>query len=146
MTFSIRPLHLATDLHDIHRLTQQLGYPSPIEKIELRWQRIHQDPTYQTLVIALDDKIVGYAGLIQQYTWEFDDGYFRIQAFVIDEAYRGQGLGKQLIYAIQDLAKMRGLKRILVNSGNRVERYPAHAFYKNLGFDAYSIGFTQYLD
>ncbi|WP_375293550.1 GNAT family N-acetyltransferase, partial [Escherichia coli] len=40
---------------------------------------------------------MGYAGLIQEYTWEFDGGYLRIQAFVVDQAHRGQGVGKSFI-------------------------------------------------
>lgn len=145
MPFLIRPLNLNTDLHTIHDLTSQLGYPTSIENIQQRWQRIHKDPNYQTLVLTKNHGVIGYVGFIQEYTWEFDDGYFRIQAFVIDENYRGQGLGQKLIQAIQDLATQRGLKRILVNSGNRPARYPAHAFYKSLGFEDYSIGFCQYL-
>ena len=146
MRFHIRPLLLDQDLHDIHQLTTQLGYPTTLDNIQKRWQLLHQRAGYETLVITDGTRVLGYAGLIEQYTWEFDDGYFRIQAFVIDEAYRGQGLGKQLIQAIQELAKQRGLKRILVNSGNRAERHSAHAFYKHCGFDEYSLGFTKYLN
>lgn len=67
----------------------------------------------------------------------------RIQSFVVDQAHRGQGVGKRLIAAIEELAKQRLLKLIQVNSGNREERLTAHAFYKNLGFDAYSIDFSE---
>ncbi|ANF82222.1 GNAT family N-acetyltransferase [Acinetobacter sp. NCu2D-2] len=146
MSFIIRPLNLDTDLLEIHQLTTQLGYPTSIANIKNRLQRIHQHDHYQTLVIEAQHKVVGYAGYIEQYTWEFDEGYFRIQALVINDQYRGQGLGKALIQAIQNLAQQRGLKRLLVNSGNRPERYPAHAFYKNLGFEEYSLGFTKYLN
>ncbi|ATO19864.1 GNAT family N-acetyltransferase [Acinetobacter sp. LoGeW2-3] len=146
MTFLIRPLQLEQDLYAIHDLTAQLGYPTTLENIQQRWQNIHQDPNYQTLVVEHEQRVIGYAGLIQEYSWEFDEGYLRIQAFVVDEAYRGQGVGKRLIAAIEDLAKQRGLKLIQVNSGNREERLSAHAFYQSLGFDAYSIGFRKYLN
>lgn len=145
MQTSIRPLQLNTDLNDIHRLTQQLGYEIELERIQKHWQLIHLDPNYQTLVIESNAQVIGYAGLIKQYSWEFEDGFFRIQAFVIDEQYRGLGLGKTLMQAIEKMAIEQGLKRILLNSGNRPERYAAHAFYKNLGFEAYSLGFTKYL-
>ena len=145
MSLNIRPLCLDTDLDDVHALTSQLGYPIPLHQFQQHWQCIHQHAGYLTLVIELNQRVVGYAGLIEQYTWEFTDGYFRIQAFVIDSAYRGQGLGKQLIQAIERLAQQRGLKRLFVNSGNRAERYPAHAFYHSLGFEPYSLGFSKYL-
>ncbi len=146
MTFHIRPLALEQDLNNIHQLTAQLGYPSTLENIQQRWQQIHQNPHYHTLVIDHDATVIGYAGFIEQYSWEFDGGFLRIQAFVIHEDYRGQGLGKKLMDAVEQQARQHGFKRIMLNSGNRIERYPAHAFYQRLGFDAYSLGFSKLLN
>ncbi|QXR20201.1 GNAT family N-acetyltransferase [Acinetobacter variabilis] len=146
MTYHIGQLNLEKDLHDVHQLTIQLGYPSTLEKIKQRWEYLHQDSHYQTLVIKQDSHVIGYAGFIQEYTWEFDGGYLRIQAFVIDQAHRGKGIGKQLMAAIEQIAKEQGFKMIQLNSGNREERYPAHTFYQGLGFDSYSIGFRKHLE
>lgn len=145
MQVYIRPLQLNTDLKDIHRLTQQLGYKMSLERIQAHWQLLHLDSQYQTLVIESEMRVIGYAGLIKQYSWEFEDGFFRVQAFIIDEQYRGIGLGRMLMQTIEKMALKQGLKRILLNSGDRPERYAAHAFYKNLGFEAYSLGLTKYL-
>ena len=141
----IRPLQLDTDLQDIHRLSQQLGYQIELERIQKHWKLIHLDPHDQTLAIESYAQVIGYAGLIKQYSWEFEEGFFRIQAFVIDEQYRSLGLGRTLMQAIEKIAIEQGLKRILLNSGNRPERYPVYAFYKNSGFKSYSLGFTKYL-
>ncbi|WP_180052292.1 MULTISPECIES: GNAT family N-acetyltransferase [unclassified Acinetobacter] len=146
MTYLIRQLDLEKDLYDVHQLTIQLGYPSTLKNIKQRWERIHQDSHYQTLVIEQDSHVIGYAGFIQEYTWEFDGGYLRIQVFVIDQAYRGKGIGKQLMAAIEQIAKEQVFKMIQLNSGNREERYPAHTFYQGLGFDSYSIGFRKHLE
>ncbi|WP_334133692.1 GNAT family N-acetyltransferase [Acinetobacter schindleri] len=94
MNFLIRPLQLKQDLHAIHALTTQLGYPTTVENIQQRWQHIHQDANYLMLVVEHEQQVIGYADLIQQYTWEFDGGYLRIQAFVVNQAHRGQGVGK----------------------------------------------------
>ena len=145
MTYHIGQLDLEKDLHDVHQLTIQLGYPSTLEKIKQRWEHLHQNSNYQTLVIEQNSHVIGYAGFIQEYTWEFDGGYLRIQAFVVNQAHRGQGVGKSFIATIEELAKQRDLKLIQVNSGNREERLTAHAFYQNLSFDAYSIGFRKYM-
>ena len=142
----IRPLHLPKDLLDIHQLTLQLGYEIPLERLQQHWQLIHLDQHYQTLVMTADDRVIGYAGFIQQYSWEFEERFIRIQAFVIDDRYRGQGLGRRFMQAIEQNARRQGLKRILLNSGNRPERHAAHAFYQNLGFETYSLGFTKYLN
>ena len=146
MTYLIRQLDLEKDLHDVYQLTIQLGYPSTLENIEQRWEYLHQDSHYQTLIIEQDLHMIGYADFIQEYTWEFDGGYLRIQAFVIDQAHRGKGIGKQLMAAIEQIAKEQGFKMIQLNSGNREERHPAHAFYQGLGFDTYSIGFRKHLE
>lgn len=87
-------MQLEQDLHAIHALTTQLGYSTTVENIQQRWQRIHQDANDLTLVVEHEQQVIGYAGLIQEYTWEFDGGYLRIQAFVVDQAHRGQGGGK----------------------------------------------------
>ncbi|WP_312316856.1 GNAT family N-acetyltransferase [Acinetobacter variabilis] len=129
MTYLIRTLDLEKDLHDVYQLTIQLGYPSTLKNIKQRWERIHQDSHYQTLVIEQDSHVIGYAGFIQEYTWEFDEG-----------------IGKQLMAAIEQIAKEQGFKMIQLNSGNREERHPAHAFYQGLGFDTYSIGFRKHLE
>ncbi|MFV5590363.1 GNAT family N-acetyltransferase [Acinetobacter variabilis] len=146
MTYLIRQLDLERDLHDVHQLTIQLGYLSTLEKIKQRWEYLHQDSHYQTLIIEQDLHVIGYVGCIQEYTWEFDGGYLRIQAFVIDQAHLGKGKGKQLMSAIEQIAKEQGFKMIQLNSGNREERHPAHAFYQGLGFDTYSIGFRKHLE
>ncbi|HAB42121.1 MAG TPA: GNAT family N-acetyltransferase [Acinetobacter sp.] len=146
MTYHIGQLDLEKDLHDVHQLTIQLGYPSALEKIKQRWEYLHQDGHYQTLVVKQDSHVIGYAGFIQEYTWEFDGGYLRIQAFVIEQAHRGKGIGKQLMAAIEQISKEQGFKMIQLNSGNREERYPAHTFYQGLGFDSYSIGFRNHLE
>ncbi len=146
MTYLIRQLDLEKDLHDVHQLTIQLGYSSTLKNIKQRWEHLHQNSHYQTLVIEQDSHVIGYADFIQEYTWEFDGGYLRIQAFVIDQDHRGKRVGKQLMAAIEQIAKEQGFKMIQVNSGNREERYPAHAFYQGLGFDSYSIGFRKLLE
>jgi len=146
MTYLIRQLDLEKDLHDVHQLTIQLGYPSTLKSIKQRWEHLHQNSNYQTLVIEQDSHVIGYTGFIQEYTWEFDGGYLKIQAFVIDQAHRGKGVGKQLMAAIEQIAKEQGFKMIQLNSRNREERYPAHAFYQGLGFDSYSIGFRKLLE
>ena len=38
MTYLIRQLDLERDLHDVHQLTIQLGYPSTLENIKQRWE------------------------------------------------------------------------------------------------------------
>ena len=68
MTYLLRPLDLEDDLQDVHQLTTQLGYPSTPENFKQRWERIHKDSNYKTLVVEQNSHVIGYAGFIQEYT------------------------------------------------------------------------------
>ncbi|WP_180170009.1 hypothetical protein [Acinetobacter sp. YH12027] len=73
MNPQIRPSQLQENLINIHQLTLQLGYEIPLERLQQHWQLTHLNKYYQTLVIAANDRVIGYAGFIQQYSWEFEE-------------------------------------------------------------------------
>jgi ribosomal protein S18 acetylase RimI-like enzyme len=50
----------------------------------------------------------------------------------VDPSARGQGIGRLLTRHVVDLARERGLVRVVMNSGPRM--LPAHALYTSLGF------------
>ena len=141
----IRPLNIEHDYIALTALTQQLGYAMQALTFKERLELIHQDQKYSTWVAEYDQKIVGYVGLIEQYTWQFDSEILVIQAFVIDEKYRGQGLGKFLLKEIENIALNKNITSIRLNSGNRPERFAAHEFYKKQGYSIYSLGFKKVL-
>lgn len=141
----MRPVDSSHDLNILTELTTQLGYPIAAEKLKQRIEILQQDPKYTTLVAVYQNKIIGYAGLIQQFTWQDDGEILVIQAFVIDEKYRGKGFGKLLMQEIETIALNKNIMRITLNSGNRPERLDAHAFYKKQGFEVTSLGFKKIL-
>lgn len=142
----IRPAHLDHDLDALTELTTQLGYPIKPEHLKDRIETLQQDPKYTTWVAEYENQIVGYVGLIEQFTWQFDGEILVIQAFVIDETYRGKGLGKLFLQEIEKIAFNKNITSITLNSGNRPERLDAHEFYKKVGFQVTSLGFKKYLE
>lgn len=145
MTLKFRCVNLENDLVALTELTRQLGYPIEAEHLKDRIETIEQDPKYTTWVAEYENQIVGYVGLIQQFTWQYEGEILLIQAFVIDEKYRGQGLGKRFIQEIEKIALNKHIKTLLLNSGNRPERLDAHAFYQKIGFEITSLGFKKML-
>lgn len=142
---NIRPAHLTDDLEALSHLTTQLGYPNPPEQLKQRIETLQQDPKYTTWIAEYQNQIIGYVGLIEQFTWQFDGVVLVIQAFVIDETYRGKGLGKLFLQEIEKIAFNKNITSITLNSGNRPERFDAHEFYKKIGFQVTSLGFKKIL-
>jgi GNAT superfamily N-acetyltransferase len=65
-----------------------------------------------------------------------------IEYVVVDEKYRGKGVGKTMMeYCIQQ-AKKAGCYKIMLTSDKR--RTEAHEFYRSLGFEASAHGFRLY--
>lgn len=142
---NIRPAHLTRDLEALTHLTAQLGYPTPPEQLKQRIETLQQDAKYTTWVAEYQNQIIGYLGLIEQFTWQFDGEALVIQAFVIDEKYRGKGFGKLFLQEIENIALAKNITSMSLNSGNRPERLDAHEFYKKVGFQVTSLGFKKML-
>ena len=67
--------------------------------------------------------------------------FLAIEDMVVREEYRGMGIGKQLMEAMDEFAVRRGcLYGILVSSGFRKE---AHKFYEKQGFEEEVRGFRK---
>jgi len=131
------------DASELAHLMGQLGYPTTVDHFKIRFNQIHTNPCYHTLVVELDGKVVGMAGVCTGIFFEHDGSYVRIVAFVVDSGYRRKGIGKKLIQAVESWAKEQGAIAIALNSGNREERKAAHQFYSSMGYEAKSIGFSK---
>jgi GNAT superfamily N-acetyltransferase len=121
----------------------QLGYITSVEQMRTRFEKISAEPSYHTLVIEDEGKVIGMSGLCTGIFYESDGIYVRIVAFVVHESYRNKGLGKLLLAASEEWARSKGAIGIVVNSGNRPERNTAHAFYKAMGYREKSTGFAK---
>jgi len=135
----------SSDIPQLAYLMGQLGYSTLIEQMRIRFEKISAEPSYHTLVIEVEGKVVGMSGLCTGFFYELDGIYVRIVAFVVDDTYRNQGLGKLLLAESEKWARSKGAVGIVLNSGNRTERLAAHAFYKAMGYRDKSIGFAKQL-
>ncbi|WP_060207002.1 GNAT family N-acetyltransferase [Sporosarcina koreensis] len=135
----------SSDIPQMANLMGQLGYPTSVEQMRKRFEKISAEPSYHTLVIEVEGRVVGMSGLCTGIFYESDGIYVRIVAFVVDDTYRNQGLGKILLAESEKWARSNGADGIVLNSGNRAERMAAHAFYKALGYREKSTGFAKQL-
>lgn len=85
------------------------------------------------LVLKKQDKIIGFASI------KFSDDLYEqgkigfLSELIIDESFRGQGFGTELLREIISQSKKNGCVKIQLITAFRRKR--AHKFYESLGFD-----------
>ncbi|MBW4085615.1 GNAT family N-acetyltransferase [Paenibacillus sp. S150] len=124
------------DLERVTALLREFGYPTTLSVMKERMEDMENDPFNCTLVAELDNEVVGMVGLrkVRSY-YKHAECITEITALIVAEELRGNGLGKRLVSAAEDWARQQGCCQLFLRSGNRVERAPAHAFYRHIGFE-----------
>lgn len=145
MFLNIRKTNTQQDCEAIAQLTTQLGYPTSSQSVVQRLNQIDSAKNYHTLVIENETSVIAYTGFIELFSSEHDLTFIQVQVFVVDQAYRANGIGSTLMQAIEQFAYEKKIKTIKLNSGNRAEREAAHVFYEKIGFEKISSGFQKKL-
>jgi GNAT superfamily N-acetyltransferase len=122
----------AADAERIAGLLTQLGYPTQPTAVEARLERLAIVGD-RVLVADLDGGAVGVAHLQVAPAIERDRPAAKIGALVVDAAYRGQGVGRALVQALEDEARARGCEVLFVTTAEH--RDDAHAFYERVGLE-----------
>jgi N-acetylglutamate synthase-like GNAT family acetyltransferase len=119
------------DCAEITNLTNQLGYPSTLEKICEIMDLVLAHEDHQAFIAEKDKKIVGYIHLIHSMRIG-SNPFVEIVAFIIDESSRSQGVGSSLICESEKWTSSMGLKDIRIRSN--IIRQEAHNFFQKRGF------------
>jgi GNAT superfamily N-acetyltransferase len=122
----------ASDAEDLARLLDQLGYPTAPSAIEARLERLAVVGD-RVFVADVDGRAVGLAHLQVTPALEHERPAGKIGALVVDEAHRGRGVGRALVHAVEDEARLRGCGLLFLTTAER--RDDAHAFYERVGFE-----------
>lgn len=69
---------------------------------------------------------------------ESDSGVAKVERVAVRETYRGRGLGRALMYELEDLARELEMDEALLHAQTRVE-----AFYHDLGYETTSDVFDE---
>lgn len=125
---SIRPLQETDNKQEINHLFAQLT-DGKVTSVGLNSLL---SSTTMCLVILDKDKIIGFGSLVPYYVPSVGE-VGSIEDIIIDEKYRGQGLGQKLIEEIIKIAKDKKLLKLKLTSNP--QRQAARNLYMKLGFE-----------
>ncbi len=121
------------DAATIAPLLAELGYPTEVEAVRARLERISGDAEHAGVLVAETDgrpaALIAYQ-LIEHL--ERAAPTCRITALVSDPQHRRRGAAARLLAAVEELARKRGCDRLEVTT--RPRREDALAFYLGAGF------------
>jgi GNAT superfamily N-acetyltransferase len=115
-------------------LLAQLGYPATLAECEKRFQAFSSVTGHGIGVATLSNKIIGWVAWSASPVFISDQIRIRIEGLVIDENYRGQGVGKQLMQFVEDFAQQWRPVMIELTSNLRRAQEGTHAFYQSIGY------------
>ena len=123
---------LLRDAPNLAVLSGVLGYPVVDETLALRLGNLLTRNEDIVLVAEVaPSHVVGWLYGAEQELLE-SGRRCEILGLVVDTVYRGQGVGRQLVAAVEEWAATRGLDQMVVRSN--VVRTESHPFYERLGY------------
>jgi GNAT superfamily N-acetyltransferase len=122
----------AADATAIADLLGQLGYPTELAGVKARLERLVIVGD-RVVVAELAGVVVGLAHLHVFPTIELDRPAAKLGALVVSEAHRRQGIGRALIEAVENEARLRGSGVFFLTTAER--RDDTHRFYESLGLE-----------
>jgi GNAT superfamily N-acetyltransferase len=120
------------DAAPVAALLGDLDYPSSPDQAAERLERIAADPSTWVIVAQVGSELAGLGALHVQNLVEHDELGCEVAALVVGERFRRRGIGELLMQALEDEARRRGAKVLVLNTAHR--RADAHAFYETLGY------------
>ena len=130
------------EIFSIVAVLQKLGNYTVAEAvIKERLQEMTQQ-NYECLGIFDEEKLIGTCGLWFQ-TRHYAGRSLEMDHVIIDDAYRGHGVGKMLVEFVSDYAKKKSCNWVELNS--YVHNFPSHKFFYNQGFVAKGYHFVKEL-
>ncbi|MEO8617480.1 MAG: GNAT family N-acetyltransferase [Luteolibacter sp.] len=137
---TIRPLRSA-DLAAAAVLLATLNSDTPEALVAERLQTLLADHAHYQIIGAFSDTIlIGVAGAwVATKIW--CGRYLEIDNLVVDPIHRSSGVGNRLIRHLEDVARERDCKIIVLDSytANR----PSHRLYHRLGFEIWGFHFVK---
>ena len=118
---------IESDASELTRLSSQLGYPSTSEDVLINLLELILDPDHEVYIAeVIEGSLVGFAHMFVTRRL-FLKPFTEFGGLVIDEKFRGKGIGSQLLAEAESWAVKMGCQEIRVRSNTR--RILAKEFY-----------------
>jgi len=119
------------DAEAVNGLSIQLGYKMPIEQTLANIRSVLGTRGHSAFVAEYEKMIVGWIGVAEAIQLE-SAPFCEIRGLIVDEKYRGYGIGKLLIEKVKRWCSETGNKTLRLRTN--MIRQEAHFFYQHLGF------------
>lgn len=129
------------NIFDIIPLLQQLNQKTPKELLQARLLEMNEQ-NYECAVMYDDDELIGICG-IWYMTRHYIGKSMEVDHVVVDDRYRGKGLGKVFFEWIYKHAIAKGCEASELNA--YVHNPKSHKFYYNEGYNIYGFHFLKVL-
>ncbi|WGF94085.1 GNAT family N-acetyltransferase [Aequorivita marisscotiae] len=131
------------EIFSIIPLMQKLGNFAVAENLLKERLQEMTEQNYECLGIYDSELLIGACGLWFQ-TRHYAGRSLEMDHVIIDDAYRGRGVGKKLVDFVSQYAKTKECNWVELNS--YVHNFPSHKFFYNQGFVAKGYHFVKELD
>jgi GNAT superfamily N-acetyltransferase len=119
------------DAEAIARLATELGYPTALDEMRTRVERLLQSDAYFLVVAEQGSEVIGWIAAERRLLLESGERA-EIVGLIVTQSARRAGTGQALVSAAEDWARRQGLPRMAVRSS--VTRAESHPFYERLGY------------
>jgi len=110
------------------------GKDFDLERFHALFHQMTKKPeTYANFVYEDEGKVVGFLSEVFYMTFYHRVGTAQVNELVVDDNYRGKGIGHALMKAAEEEARRRNMDELEV--GTESENLRAQAFYRKYGFD-----------
>ena len=139
----IRPM-TTDDLPASRALLAQLGYPMDVRETRRRYDAVAASGDHALLVAEQDGRVMAFCHVYSRPALDKSPEAV-VQALVVDQSCRGNGIGRVMMQAVETWAVEKGFASVALSS--HVSRQAAHAFYGALGYrqEAVSVLFRKML-
>ena len=130
------------DFGEVVRLLGQLWPEKQVDRKLMReaFSRGLASDSQLYLCAVVEDRIIGFSSLTIKNSMRLEGHLGNIDEMIIDEPYRGKGIGSRLLQRVIGEARDRGCAGIELESA--LHRPDAHRFYESHGFENRALLFT----
>lgn len=98
--------------------------------------------SFQFYIVALSGpQIIGFCSLTVKHNLWCQGLLGNVDEMIVEESYRGQGIGKKLLDRITEIAITQNCRQLELESS--FHRTKAHEFYKEAGFESRAFHFSK---